>query len=409
VNGAELVGLVIDELQRVSPRALTARALERDEARTSGPVVLVCAGKAASPMAEAAFEVLGGRVVDACIVHPKGSPAPRLPKLARAKSRVFAASHPLPDGTSIAAARAALELAERGPSDSELVVLVSGGASALLCGPASPLELAGKRRWVARLLASGAPIDDVNLVRAHLSTIKGGGLLRAAFPRRVKTYVVSDVIGGSPSDVGSGPSLPVRRGLRAARRIAREWLGTSEAEELPLQERVLVGSAEARCASARLLVSPESFARAVVRRLRLEGRTASLRAPLADEITRVAERLDSLAEALQPGEIQVFASECTLALPPTPGRGGRAGHLAALVGPRLPRGVHLVCLATDGRDGSSGYAGASVRRDSFRGELRATRNALLRADTGPLHERLGTAIHVPLGHNLADLIVLARR
>ena len=132
MNGGELAGLVIDELQRVSPRALTARALERDEARTSGPVVLVCAGKAASPMAEAAFEVLGERVVDACIVHPKGSPAPRLPKLARAKSRVFAASHPLPDGTSIAAARAALELAERGPSDSELVVLVSGGASALL-------------------------------------------------------------------------------------------------------------------------------------------------------------------------------------------------------------------------------------------------------------------------------------
>ena len=123
---------------------------------------------------------------------------------------------------------------------------------------------------------------------------------------------------------------------------------------------------------------------------------------------RVAERVLALAEALEPGEIRVFASECTLALPPAPGRGGRAGHLAALVGPRLPKGVQLVCLATDGRDGSSGYAGASVRCESFRGALRETRRAWLLADTGPLHERLGTALHVPLGHNLADVIVLAR-
>lgn len=408
MNGAELVGLVLEELERASPKRLAARALTRDARRTDGPVVLVCAGKAASPMAEAAFEVLGERAVEACIVHPKGSPAPRLTRPARRVSRIFAASHPLPDKRSVAAARAALELAERAPSECEIVVLVSGGASSLLCGPASPLGLEEKRRWVARLLSSGAPIDDVNLVRAHLSTIKGGGLLRAAFPRRVKTYVVSDVIGGALSDVGSGPSLPVRRGLRAARRIARRWLGPSEADGLQLQERVRVGSPEARHASATLLVSPESFARSIARRLRHEGRAASSSAPLADEVTRAAERLLSLAEALEPGEIRVFASECTLALPSAPGRGGRAGHLAALVGPRLPEGVRLVCLATDGRDGSSGYAGASVRRASFRGALRETREALLRANTGPLHEHLGTALHVPLGHNLADVVVLAR-
>jgi glycerate-2-kinase len=156
------------------------------------------------------------------------------------------------------------------------------------------------------------------------------------------------------------------------------------------------------------LVSPESFARAVARRLAREGLLASSCAPLSDEVTRVADRLLSFAAALEPGEIKVFASECTLALPVAPGRGGRAGHLAAMVGPRLPKGVHLICLATDGRDGSSGYAGAHVTRDSFRGALRETRDALLRADTGPLHERLGTALHVPLGHNLADVLVLAR-
>ena len=115
------------------------------------------------------------------------------------------ASHPIPDASSVRAARAALDLAaQAGPGDL-LVVAVSGGASAMLAMPAPSISLDDKIAVTSALLRAGASIREFNLVRKHLSSIKGGNLLRAIDPgTRVLSLIISDVPGNDLATIGSG-------------------------------------------------------------------------------------------------------------------------------------------------------------------------------------------------------------
>jgi hydroxypyruvate reductase len=118
------------------------------------------------------------------------------------------ASHPLPDARGAAAGSEALALARTLVAKEELLVLLSGGASALWCVPAPGVSLAEKRTANDVLLRASVAIRELNAVRKHLSVLKGGGLLRAARGRRVRVYADSDVPGDSLADIGSGPASP---------------------------------------------------------------------------------------------------------------------------------------------------------------------------------------------------------
>jgi glycerate 2-kinase len=110
--------------------------------------------------------------------------------------------------------RAAQRIAElvRGLSADDLVIcLISGGGSALLTAPAAGLSLEDKREVNRQLLACGAPISEMNCLRKHLSSLKGGRLAAAAYPARVVSLIISDVPGDDPSVVASGPTAPIRR------------------------------------------------------------------------------------------------------------------------------------------------------------------------------------------------------
>ncbi|HXX47144.1 MAG TPA: glycerate-2-kinase family protein, partial [Myxococcota bacterium] len=196
-----------DALVELHGAALAAvhagRALERALARRElgrGPFALVAAGKAACAMAEAARAALGDRIARG-LATTKDGHARGLPGLA-----VREAGHPLPDARSEAAAREALALAGSLAPDEALLVLISGGASALWCAPAPGLSLADKRRTTELLLRSDADIHALNTVRRHLSALKGGGLARAARGRALHLFAVSDVRGDAPGDIGSGPA-----------------------------------------------------------------------------------------------------------------------------------------------------------------------------------------------------------
>ena len=119
----------------------------------------------------------------------------------------FDAGHPVPDERSVAAARGALQVAQRTADDDLLIVLLSGGASALMALPAEDVTLADKQETVRRLLKGGATIQELNTVRKHLSAIKGGRLA-AATRAAVVTLVISDVVGDDLSVIGSGPTMP---------------------------------------------------------------------------------------------------------------------------------------------------------------------------------------------------------
>ena len=119
---------------------------------------------------------------------------------------VVEAAHPVPDAAGVAATREILALAESLGESDLLLCLISGGGSALLCAPAG-VTLAEKAALTRALLRSGADITEMNTVRKHLSSVKGGGLARAAFPARVLSLIVSDVVGDDHGVIASGPTV----------------------------------------------------------------------------------------------------------------------------------------------------------------------------------------------------------
>ena len=181
-------------------RALATPDIER-AVQSAAAVDVVAVGKAAGPMLRAA---LSGPVhiplrhaLGVSAHHPVGQPA---------GVRWHTASHPDPDDRSVAAARAVLDVAGAASDSDLLLLLLSGGASALMALPAAGVSLEDKQRTCERLLQEGAEIHALNTVRKHLSAVKGGQLAAAA-GGSVLTLAVSDVVGDDVSVIGSGPSV----------------------------------------------------------------------------------------------------------------------------------------------------------------------------------------------------------
>ena len=170
----------------------------------AGRTIVLGCGKAAAEMARVARAELAGKV-SGCVVTRYGhGVAEVIPGIA-----VIEAGHPVPDAAAQQAAQTIMTLAaQAGPAD-RVIFLVSGGGSALLCAPADGLSFAEKQAITGHLVRSGAPIEHINLVRRHLSRIKGGRLAALAGARgaQLHTYVISDVVGDDPATVASGPSI----------------------------------------------------------------------------------------------------------------------------------------------------------------------------------------------------------
>jgi hydroxypyruvate reductase len=400
----------------------------------SRPVRIIAIGKAAPAMAAGAIARMGSAIERCLVVAPDDTPVAGLRTAARragiaARVTVLRASHPLPDARSARAGAACLETARAG-GPATFVVLVSGGASALACAPAARVTLRMKRAVTHAMLASGASVQEINVVRKHLSLLKGGGLARAAAPHRVVTIVASDVIGGSPSDVGSGPSVCDASTVGDARRLLRRFAPSFA--RVPLARTLPQSSATATRLRAKVVLSPEDLPRAVGRMLAGAGVSVRLLAPSQAPAETLAAEYAVLARAaarkaggprayVRVAEPSVVVTSRTSERRTGSGKGGRSSHLAALVGRalggalrggRADRRVRFAALASDGVDGVSGTGGAIVDgRFAAKVEARLGAGALERAittfDTGTLHTLMKTAISsAPTGQNLADLHVL---
>jgi len=389
------------------------------------PARIVAVGKAAPAMAAGAIARWGQAIESCLVVAPDATSIAALAAAAKRggierRLRVLRASHPVPDARSVRAARACLE-AVASAAPRRVLVLVSGGASALVCAPAAGVSLADKRAVTRALLASGAPVRDLNVVRKHLSRIKGGGLLHAAGTNAVHTLIASDVIGGTAADVGSGPTMPDVSTAAEARRILRRY--APELATLPLQRALAHRSAPAardpdpasvRASRSRveIVASPEAITVAIARLLREAGHAVHVLAPSQASADELAS--EYIARAARAPQVFVRVAEPSVPVPSRAGRGGRCTHLAALVAQGLlpQQRVLFAAFASDGVDGRSGTGGAIVdervasraRRSLGEGALAA---ALATFDTGTLHRALGTALaEAPSGHNLADVHVL---
>jgi hydroxypyruvate reductase len=391
-------------LRGLDPAKSVREALPPEPTRR-GRVVLVAAGKAAAAMAAGAFARWPKSIDDGLVVTVPPLPHERIVD-PRGRARLHAASHPLPDARSVAAAEEALRMAEALGKDDTLLVLISGGASALMAAPPEGMTLAEKQAIVATLLERGLTIRDVNLVRRHLSRIKGGRLARAAAPAETITLIASDVIGGRAHDVGSGPSVPDKTTIDEARQVLEKAgipIPAGLSESLKPEENLRTRAA--------VVLGPPSLGRALAHELTRRGLRAIVQDGDEGDVATIVDRRIALAGHLKPGEAAVIPCEPTITLPASRGRGGRAGWVALAAMRRLPDGVALLSAASDGVDGSSGAAGALVmREDAEKIEASAIDAALARFDDATVHRALGTHLPGgPTGQNLADVHVLARR
>lgn len=372
-------------------------------------------GKAAAPMARASLAALDGLDIDGVLVAPREERVAPL--------RCLTGAHPVPDERSCIAGRALLDAAARVEPDDLVLVLVSGGASAMVESPAADLTLADIQETTALLLRAGATISQLNAVRKHLSSFKGGrfaeGLQRAG---SIVTRIVSDVI-GSPLDViASGPMVPDASTFADA----LEALGGLPVPR-PVREHLERGS---RGGIPETPKKGEVFDRQLLRvvadaALAAEGARAALeRAGVAAQVSStqvegeardVGARMVQEGRQLQRGAALVYAGETTVTVRGD-GRGGRNQELALAAAMAMERederGLVLLSIGTDGIDGMSDAAGGLVDAGTIRRARElglSAEDALQRNDSGSYLAQVGDALRCgPTGTNVGDVMVVLR-
>lgn len=245
--------IVRESIRHVLPDEAVKRAL-KGKAFSSGRLILVSMGKAAWTMAEAANEVLAGRIEKGIIITKHGYSRGAIGEL-----RIREAGHPVPDEDTFSATREALELTGGLTAEDTVLFLLSGGGSALFEAPVIPEnEL---QDITGQLLACGADIVEINTVRKRLSKVKGGRFAQHCAPAKVFTIVLSDIIGDPLDMIASGPAYPDSSTCADALRVAEKYglklsdaawecLNTETPKSLDNVETVITGSVRELCAAA---------------------------------------------------------------------------------------------------------------------------------------------------------------
>ena len=402
-------------LAEANPAAMVVAALRsrRDLDRYEN-VFVVGAGKAGGTMARAAERVLGRRITAGCVAVKDGDTA----KSRRIELR--ASGHPVPDERGVAAAKRIAELCSGASSRDLVVCLLSGGASALLPAPAPPVTLAEKQETTKLLLASGATIHQINAVRKHISSIKGGRLAKLAAPARVVTLALSDVVGDQLDVIGSGPTAPdvstfadalaVLDRFRLRARVpksVREKLETA-AEETPKPgdpvfekvENLIVGSnqkaLEAAAAKAKVLGY-----RTLILASTIEGETRDV----ARMHAAVARQIREYGQPLKPPACVISGGETTVTIRGE-GKGGRNQEfaLAAAIDIAGLENTLILSAGTDGTDGPTDAAGAIADGETCSRSNTDAAQALAQNDSYPFFEKLGDLVITgSTGTNVMDL------
>jgi hydroxypyruvate reductase len=397
-------------LLAADPARAVARAMNAAPLPGSGPGGawhVVAFGKAARAMAGAAMARLGPLTAPALVVTNYENDGPV------DWAEVLAAGHPVPDAAGVRAAQMLLARAHALGANDRLLALVSGGASALLPAPVTGLTLADKAEVSRLLLASGADITQMNLIRQHLSRLKGGGLLQAAAPAPVVALILSDVIGDDLRVVASGPTVePLGTQAEAVAMLHRLGLWAA----MPGAVRAHLSSPQPPSAphpppDNRLIGSNTQSVAAMAQAARVRPWVATM--PLEGDVADAAARVLA-AGAVGPG-VYLFGGETTVTLRGT-GTGGRNQELALRVA-LLAEAAGWADWAflsggTDGRDGPTKAAGGLVDGGTLarmRGAGITPEVALADNDSNPALAAAGDLLITgATGTNVADLQVLIR-
>lgn len=335
--------------------------------RPKGKCVVVGAGKAAASMAAALEQAWPDVDLTGCVVTRDGHMAPTR------RIRVLEASHPVPDSRSEAAARTMMaEVTGLGPDDL-VIALISGGGSALLELPAAGLTLDDIRTVNRALLHSGASIRDMNVVRRHLSAIKGGGLAAAAGAARVVTLAISDVPGDDPLTIASGPTVADPTTAADARAIIAHYgIAVPDAVQRVLMRPPVAGTLSPRNRYT-LVSTPFMALQAAASTARELGLTPLILGDALEGESRDAGTFMAgiALSARQHGvpvagpAVLLSGGETTVTIhpdQPAPGRGGRNTEFLLSMANTLQghEGIWAIAADSDGIDGTEDAAGAII-------------------------------------------------
>ena len=373
------------------------RAVARVLADVQAPSLIIAVGKAATRMAQAALAIFPVP----CIIVTNCENATHV-----AGAKVFAAGHPVPDMAGAKAAHAVISAL--GQAKGSVLVLISGGGSALLPAPAGLLSLSDKSALNRVLLASGLSIGKVNLIRQQVSDLKGGGMLcHCSYP--VTALILSDVVGDDLSTIASGPTAPPL-GTSAQAIAVLQGAGIWDAIPLAVQTHLETEIVPSALPSARnVLVGSNS--QSVAAMVAAQQGILQIPTPVEGDVSAAA-RL--ICDHASPG-ITVWGGETTVQISGT-GKGGRNQELALHIACEARRRGwgDFTCLAggTDGRDGPVDAAGGLVDSGTL-GRISAAGGdiyALLANNDS--YAALGLAGDLLMtgatGTNVADLGVLIR-
>jgi glycerate-2-kinase len=362
-------------------------------------------------MAAAAARRLGPRIREGLIISTEGGDGP---------FPVAVGSHPVPTDASERAGRLALMLARSTGPDETFLVLLSGGASALMAVPADGITLADKARTTELLLKTGASIGALNTVRKHLSAIKGGRLAEAA--AATLTFAISDVVGDDLSVIGSGPTVADASTFAGAL-AAIDAHGGRDRFPSPVVSRLASGARGELSETPKVLIG--GAARVIgSRHEAMAGAAAEARSrgyavrvveePVIGE-ARIAAHgcLRAAATAVSATPVCLISSGETTVRVTGQGRGGRNQELALAAVDSvsdLPATAALASVGTDGVDGPTDAAGAVVDSSTARRANEAGLSAARFLDDNDAYaffHALGDLIQTgPTGTNVGDLQII---
>lgn len=351
-----------------------------------GRTIVIGAGKAAAAMAQSVeAHWPSDAPLDGLVVTRYGHDVPSAP--AHRRIAVIEAAHPIPDAAGLGAATRMRALLSGLSAQDLVLVLLSGGGSALLAEPLPGLTLDDKRAITRALLACGASISEINSVRKHLSAIKGGRLALAAAPARVVTLAISDVPGDDLSAIASGPTVPDPTTCADALAICQRYgvvlpehvrqllvRGTAETPKPgdprfdACEAQIIARAHDSLCAAA--AVARAAAMTPLILGDRIEGEAREVARVLAGIAQSCAEHgvpAQAPCVLLSGGETTVTVRGSSSNQGGQGGRGGRNSEFLLALGLALnghPR-IHAIAVDTDGIDGTEDNAGAFLTPDSL--------------------------------------------
>ncbi|MDG4649827.1 glycerate kinase [Roseibacterium sp. SDUM158017] len=351
--------------------------------RPEGRVVVIGAGKASARMAEAVEAEWGP--CEGLVITRYGYARPCR------GIEIVEAAHPVPDAAGVAATARMLALLETCGDGDFVLALISGGGSALLIQPADAITLAEKQELTQALLASGAPIGEINGIRKEISAVKGGRLAAAAYPARMLALMISDVPGDRPGDIASGPTVGHRGDAARALSALKRWGVTPQPSiaayleaggdpvlpddpRLSRVENVIVAAPSQSLAAAAALAEAQGYAVDMLGDA-IEGEAREVARAHAERALRAA----GPRVILSGGELTVTRRGH--------GVGGPNAEYALALALALDgaQGIHAIACDTDGVDGAAEVAGALIGPGTLARARQAGRDPRAALDDNDAH------------------------